>query len=163
MLEQLLQEIQGLFNSPMFASIGTALSGVGIAVMAKVTSVIAKAKDATSAQVVDLSKQVGDFQNVVQKVETTQEKELQVLKAQNDTIVAILTVMITHSSLGASAINDLTKLLAVYKNISVKNVDKVQTEIDVKTTSLSTEVAQMINKIEQNLPESLVGTLLDNA
>lgn len=163
MLEQLLQEIQGLFNSPMFASIGTALSGVGIAVMAKVTSVIAKAKDATSAQVVDLSKQVGDFQNVVQKVETTQEKELQVLKAQNDTIVAILTVMITHSNLGGQAIHDLTKLLAVYKNISVKNVDKVQTEIDVKTTSLSTEVAEMVKKLENELPESLVGTLLDNA
>jgi TolA-binding protein len=163
MLEQLLTEIQNLINAPIFASIGTALSGVGIAVMAKVTSVIAKSKDATSTQVTSLSKQVTDFQGIVQKVETTQEKDLQVLKAQNDAIVAILTIMITHSNLGPSAINDLTKLLAVYKNINVKNVDKVEHELNTKVTSLSTEVAALVNKIEAQLPESLVGTLLDNA
>jgi outer membrane murein-binding lipoprotein Lpp len=39
----------------------------------------------------------------------------------------------------------------------------VQNELDTKVTSLSTEVAQLANKIEAQLPESLVGTLLDNA
>jgi hypothetical protein len=94
---------------------------------------------------------------------TTQQKDLQVVKAQNDAIVAILTVMITHSNLGPTAITDLTKLLAVYKNISVKNVDKVETELSTKVSSLSTDVASLVNKIEAQLPDSLVGTLLDNA
>jgi len=163
MLNQLLTEIQGLFNSPMFASIGTALSGVGIAVMAKITSVIAKSKDATSQQVVAVDNKLGQFQNLVANTTTTQQKDLQVVKAQNDAIVAILTVMITHSNLGPTAITDLTKLLAVYKNISVKNVDKVETELSTKVSSLSTDVASLVNKIEAQLPDSLVGTLLDNA
>ena len=163
MLNQLLTEIQGLFNSPMFASIGTALSGVGIAVMAKITSVIAKSKDATSQQVVAVDNKLGQFQNLVSTTTTTQQKDLQVVKAQNDAIVAILTVMITHSNLGPTAITDLTKLLAVYKNISVKNVDKVETELSTKVSSLSTDVASLVNKIEAQLPDSLVGTLLDNA
>jgi hypothetical protein len=163
MLNQLLTEIQGLFNSPMFASIGTALSGVGIAVMAKITSVIAKSKDATSQQVVAVDNKLGQFQNLVATTTTTQQKDLQVVKAQNDAIVAILTVMITHSNLGPTAITDLTKLLAVYKNISVKNVDKVETELSTKVSSLSTDVASLVNKIEAQLPDSLVGTLLDNA
>jgi len=163
MLNQLLTEIQGLFNSPMFASIGTALSGVGIAVMAKITSVIAKSKDATSQQVVAVDNKLGQFQNLVATTTTTQQKDLQVVKAQNDAIVAILTVMITHSNLGPTAITDLTKLLAVYKNISVKNVDKVEGELSTKVSSLSTDVASLVNKIEAQLPDSLVGTLLDNA
>jgi hypothetical protein len=163
MLNQLLTEIQGLFNSPMFASIGTALSGVGIAVMAKITSVIAKSKDATSQQVVAVDNKLGQFQNLVATTTTTQQKDLQVVKAQNDAIVAILTVMITHSNLGPTAITDLTKLLAVYKNISVKNVDKVEAELSTKVSSLSTDVASLVNKIEAQLPDSLVGTLLDNA
>jgi predicted nucleotidyltransferase component of viral defense system len=163
MLNQLLTELQNLINAPLFASIGTALSGVGIAVMAKVTSLIAKSKDATSVQVAKVEEHLGVFEKVVNTTQTTTAKDLQVVKAQNDTIVAILTTMITHSNLGPSAISDLTKLLAIYKNVSVKNVDKVQNELDTKVTSLSTEVAQLANKIEAQLPESLVGTLLDNA
>lgn len=163
MLEQLLTEIQGLFNSPMFASIGTALSGVGIAVMAKVTSIIAKSKDATSQQVIAVDNKIGQFQNLVTTTQTTTAKDLQVVKAQNDAIVAILTTMITHSNLGPTAITDLTKLLAVYKNINVRNVDKVEGDLTTKVTSLSTEVASLVNKIEAELPQSLVGTLLDNA
>jgi hypothetical protein len=163
MLDQLFTELQNLINAPLFASIGTALSGVGIAVMAKVTSLIAKSKDATSVQVAKVEEHLGVFEKVVNTTQTTTAKDLQVVKAQNDTIVAILTTMITHSNLGPSAISDLTKLLAIYKNVSVKNVDKVQNELDTKVTSLSTEVAQLANKIEAQLPESLVGTLLDNA
>lgn len=163
MLEQLLTEIQNLINAPLFASIGTALSGVGIAVMAKVTSIIAKAKDATSGQVKEVDTKLTQFQSLVTTNTTTTAKEFQVVKAQNDAIVAILTTMITHSNLGPSAITDLTKLLAVYKNINPKNVDKVEGELAGKVTSLSTEVASLVNKIEAQLPDSLVGTLLDNA
>jgi len=163
MLNQLLTEIQGVFGSPFFASIGTALSGVGIAVMAKVTSIIAKSKDKTIAQVAQVEQHLGAFEKVVTTTQTSTAKDLQVVKAQNDTIVAILTTMITHSNLGPTAINDLTKLLAIYKNVSVKNVDKVETELAGKVTSLSTEVAQLANKIEAQLPDTLVGTLLDNA
>jgi predicted nucleotidyltransferase component of viral defense system len=163
MLNQLFTEFQNLINAPLFASIGTALSGVGIAVLAKITSIIAKSKDATIVQVAKVEEHLGSFEKVVTTTQTTTAKDLQVLKAQNDTIVAILTTMITHSNLGPSAIGDLTKLLAIYKNVSVKNVDKVQNELDTKVTSLSTEVAQLANKIEAQLPESLVGTLLDNA
>ena len=163
MLDQLFTELQNLINAPLFASIGTALSGAGIAVLAKITSIIAKSKDATIVQVAKVEEHLGSFEKVVTTTQTTTAKDLQVLKAQNDTIVAILTTMITHSNLGPSAIGDLTKLLAIYKNVSVKNVDKVQNELDTKVTSLSTEVAQLANKIEAQLPESLVGTLLDNA
>jgi hypothetical protein len=163
MLNQLLTEIQNLINAPLFASIGTALSGVGLAVMAKVTSIIAKSKDATSSQVAQVEQHLGTFEKVVTNTQTTTAKDLQVVKAQNDTIVGILTVMITHSNLGPSAIGDLTKLLAVYKNINNKNVDKVEGDIHTKVTSLSAEVAGIVNKIESQLPESLVGTLLDNA
>ena len=163
MLNQLLTELQNLINAPLFASIGTALSGVGIAVMAKVTSLIAKSKDATSVQVAKVEEHLGAFEKTVGSVQTTTAKDLQVVKSQNDAIVGILTVMITHSNLGPSAIGDLTKLLAVYKNITPKNVDKVEGELQGKLTSLSTEVAGIVNKIESQLPESLVGTLLDNA
>ena len=163
MLNQLLTEIQNLINAPLFASIGTALSGVGIAVMAKVTTIIAKAKDATSGQVKEVDTKLTQFQSLVTTNTTTTAKEFKVVKAQNDAIVAILTTMITHSNLGPSAITDLTKLLAVYKNINPKNVDKVEGELAGKVTSLSTEVASLVNKIEAQLPDSLVGTLLDNA
>jgi hypothetical protein len=163
MLDQLFTELQNLINAPLFASIGTALSGVGIAVMAKVTSLIAKSKDATSVQVAKVEEHLGVFEKVVNTTQTTTAKDLQVVKSQNDAIVGILTVMITHSNLGPSAIGDLTKLLAVYKNITPKNVDKVEGELQGKLTSLSTEVAGIVNKIESQLPESLVGTLLDNA
>jgi hypothetical protein len=163
MLDQLFTELQNLINAPLFASIGTALSGVGIAVMAKVTSLIAKSKDATSVQVAKVEEHLGVFEKTVGSVQTTTAKDLQVVKSQNDAIVGILTVMITHSNLGPSAISDLTKLLAVYKNITPKNVDKVEGELQGKITSLSTEVAGIVNKIESQLPESLVGTLLDNA
>ena len=163
MLNQLLTEIQNLINAPLFASIGTALSGVGIAVMAKVTSIIARAKDATSGQVKEVDNKLTQFQQVVSTTNTTTAKEFQIVKAQNDTIVAILTTMITHSNLGPTAITDLTKLLAVYKNINAKNVDKVEGELAGKVTSLSTEVAALTQKIEAQLPDSLVGTLLDNA
>jgi hypothetical protein len=163
MLDQLFTELQNLINAPLFASIGTALSGVGIAVMAKVTSLIAKSKDATSVQVAKVEEHLGAFEKTVGSVQTTTAKDLQVVKSQNDAIVGILTVMITHSNLGPSAIGDLTKLLAVYKNITPKNVDKVEGELQGKLTSLSTEVAGIVNKIESQLPESLVGTLLDNA
>ena len=163
MLDQLFTELQNLINAPLFASIGTALSGVGIAVMAKVTSLIAKSKDATSVQVAKVEEHLGVFEKTVGSVQTTTAKDLQVVKSQNDAIVGILTVMITHSNLGPSAIGDLTKLLAVYKNITPKNVDKVEGELQGKLTSLSTEVAGIVNKIESQLPESLVGTLLDNA
>jgi hypothetical protein len=163
MLNQLFTELQNLINAPLFASIGTALSGVGIAVMAKVTSLIAKSKDATSVQVAKVEEHLGAFEKTVGSVQTTTAKDLQVVKSQNDAIVGILTVMITHSNLGPSAIGDLTKLLAVYKNITPKNVDKVEGELQGKLTSLSTEVAGIVNKIESQLPESLVGTLLDNA
>jgi hypothetical protein len=163
MLNQLLTEIQNLINAPLFASIGTALSGVGLAVMAKVTSIIAKSKDATSTQVANVEQHLGAFEKVVTTTQTTTAKDLQVLKAQNDAIVGILTVMISHSSLGPTAINDLSKLLAVYKNITPKNVDKVEGELQGKVTSLSTEVAGIVQKIEAQLPDSLVGTLLDNA
>jgi hypothetical protein len=163
MLNQLLTELQNLINAPLFASIGTALSGVGIAVMAKVTSLIAKSKDATSVQVAKVEEHLGAFEKTVGSVQTTTAKDLQVVKAQNDTIVGILTVMITHSNLGPSAIGDLTKLLAVYKNVNNKNVDKVDAEIYAKVTTLSAEVAGIVNKLQTELPESLVGTLLDNA
>jgi hypothetical protein len=163
MLDQLFTELQNLINAPLFASIGTALSGVGIAVMAKVTNLIAKSKDATSVQVAKVEEHLGVFEKTVGSVQTTTAKDLQVVKSQNDAIVGILTVMITHSNLGPSAISDLTKLLAVYKNITPKNVDKVEGELQGKLTSLSTEVAGIVNKIESQLPESLVGTLLDNA
>ena len=163
MLDQLFTELQNLINAPLFASIGTALSGVGIAVMAKVTSLIAKSKDATSVQVAKVEEHLGAFEKTVGSVQTTTAKDLQVVKSQNDAIVGILTVMITHSNLGPSAIGDLTKLLAVYKNITPKNVDKVEGELQGKLTTLSTEVAGIVNKIESQLPESLVGTLLDNA
>jgi hypothetical protein len=163
MLDQLFTEFQNLINAPLFASIGTALSGVGIAVMAKVTSLIAKSKDATSVQVAKVEEHLGVFEKTVGSVQTTTAKDLQVVKSQNDAIVGILTVMITHSNLGPSAISDLTKLLAVYKNITPKNVDKVEGELQGKLTSLSSEVAGIVQKIQADLPESLVGTLLDNA
>jgi hypothetical protein len=163
MLDQLLTELQNLINAPLFASIGTALSGVGIAVMAKVTSLIAKSKDATSVQVSKVEQHLGTFEKTVTSTQTTTAKDLQVVKSQNDAIVGILTVMITHSNLGPSAISDLTKLLAVYKNITPKNVDKVEGELQGKLTSLSSEVAGIVQKIQADLPESLVGTLLDNA
>lgn len=163
MLDQLLTELQNLINAPLFASIGTALSGVGIAVMAKVTSLIAKSKDATSVQVSKVEEHLGTFEKVVTSTQTTTAKDLQVVKSQNDAIVGILTVMITHSNLGPSAISDLTKLLAVYKNITPKNVDKVEGELQGKITSLSSEVAGIVQKIQADLPDSLVGTLLDNA
>ena len=163
MLDQLFTELQNLINAPLFASIGTALSGVGIAVMAKVTSIIAKSKDATSVQVAKVEQHLGAFEKTVGSVQTTTAKDLQVVKSQNDAIVGILTVMITHSSLGPTAINDLSKLFAVYKNITNKNVDKVEGELQGKVTSLSTEVAGIVQKIQAELPDSLVGTLLDNA
>jgi type II secretory pathway predicted ATPase ExeA len=163
MLDQLFTELQNLINAPLFASIGTALSGVGIAVMAKVTSIIAKSKDATSVQVAKVEQHLGAFEKTVGSVQTTTAKDLQVVKSQNDAIVGILTVMITHSNLGTSAISDLSKLLAVYKNINNKNVDKVEGELQGKVTSLSTEVAGIVQKIQAELPDSLVGTLLDNA
>jgi hypothetical protein len=163
MLNQLLTELQNLINAPLFASIGTALSGVGIAVMAKVTSIIAKSKDKTILQVAQVEQHLGTFEKTVTATQTTTAKDLQVVKAQNDAIVGILTVMITHSSLGPTAINDLSKLLAVYRNVNTKNVDKVEGELQGKVTSLSTEVAGIVQKIEAQLPESLVGTLLDNA
>jgi hypothetical protein len=163
MLDQLLTELQNLINAPLFASIGTALSGVGIAVMAKVTSIIAKSKDKTSLQVAQVENHLGAFEKVVTTTQTTTAKDLQVVKSQNDAIVGILTVMITHSSLGPTAINDLSKLLAVYRNVNTKNVDKVEGELQGKVTSLSTEVAGIVQKIQAELPESLVGTLLDNA
>lgn len=88
------------------------------------------------------------------------QKELEILKTQNDVQVKLLSTIIKHAKWNADAVPELAKTISEYNTLNVRTVAKVSEKVNEELIDLSKELATLAAKpvVEE---QSLVGQLFE--
>lgn len=89
------------------------------------------------------------------------QKEIDVLKTQNDVQVKLLSTIIKHAKWNADAVPELAKTISEYNTLNVKTVAKISEKVNEGLVDLGKELETLAEKpVVQE--QSLVGQLFEN-
>jgi hypothetical protein len=142
---EIINEIKALLENNVVLSslnlgvITTAIGSIGLMfrnTKTKIATITSSIQNQVSTKIDSVkSDSVSTFANL--------QKEIDVLKTQNDVQVKLLTTIIKHAKWSAEAVPELAKTIAEYNELSITNVDKLSKQVDVELKTLSKELTEL--------------------
>ena len=151
MITQLLDELQTLIaNNTVLATLNFgAIGTVLLSVKSFMTKSKTTAEAATKLLNTNITETVKAVENKVTNDIVITNKHIDVLRAQNDSLVTLLTIMIKHARWSGSAVDELADALGNYKAINEKSVVTISDTLTTRLNKLTDEV-----KILQDAPKT---------
>jgi hypothetical protein len=142
MITQLLDELQALIaNNTVLATLNFgAIGTVLLSVKNFMTKSKTTAEAATKLLNTNITETVKAVENKVTNDIVITNKHIDVLRAQNDSLVTLLTIMIKHARWSGAAVDELSEALGNYKAINEKNVVMIADTLTTKLNKLTDDV-----------------------
>jgi aminoglycoside phosphotransferase family enzyme len=158
MITQLLEELNQLIaNNTVLATLNFgAIGTVLLSVKSFLTKSKLTAETTTKAISESITTNIAAVEKKVAKDLVVTNKHIDVLKAQNDSLVTLLTIMVKHARWSGSAIEELSETLAQYKKITEKNVEAASETV---ANALNTLVGEVSNLAKEPKAETVTEKL----